>query len=62
MYLLFLVMCVFGNEECKALVDATLLEELLKLLLDLKVESFELTKQCDLRHRTSPSNNKDGRT
>ena len=38
------MLCVFGNEECKALVDATLLEELLKLLLNLKVESFELTK------------------
>ena len=44
------MLCVFGNEECKALVDATLLEEFLKFLLDLKVESFELIKQCDLRY------------
>jgi hypothetical protein len=43
-YLLFLVLCVFGNEQREALVDATLLEELLKLLLEVKVEGFELTE------------------
>ena len=43
-YLLFLVLRVFGNEKREALVDATLLEELLKLLLEVKVERFELTE------------------
>jgi hypothetical protein len=47
-YLLFLELCVFGNEKRKALVDATLLEELLKLLLEVEVESFKLTIQYNL--------------
>ena len=38
------MLCVFGNEEREALVDATLLEELLKLLLEVEVECFELTE------------------
>ena len=41
-YFLFLVLCVLGNEECEALVDTTLLEEPLKLFLEVKIESVEL--------------------
>jgi hypothetical protein len=41
---LFLVLCVFRNEKCETLVDATLLEEFVKLLLEVKVEGFELTE------------------
>ncbi len=54
-YLLFLVLCVFGNEKCEALVDATLLEELLKLLLEVKVEGFELRETRQIRRKTSAS-------
>jgi hypothetical protein len=57
-YLLFLVLCVFGNEKRKALVDATLLEELLELLLEVKVESFELTKPYYLRRTGSTKKRK----
>jgi hypothetical protein len=59
-YLLFLVLCVFGNEKREALVDATLLEELLKLLLEVKVEGFELmeTRQIQRKTRTSTKRQK----
>lgn len=39
---MFLVLCVLGDEEREALVDATLLEELFKFLLKAEVESLEL--------------------
>ena len=52
MYLLFLVLCVFRNEQRETLVDATLLEELLKLFLEGKVESFELTKTNTIHPKT----------
>jgi len=44
-YLLLLELCVLGNEEREALVDATLLEELIKLLLEAEVERLELQKR-----------------
>jgi hypothetical protein len=39
---LFLVLCVLGNEQREALVDTTLLQEPLKLFLEVKIESVEL--------------------
>ena len=39
---MFLVLCVLGNEEREALVDTTLLEEPLKLFLEVKIKSVEL--------------------
>ena len=39
---MFLVLGALGNEECEALVDTTLLEEPLKLFLEVKIESVEL--------------------
>ena len=60
-HLLFLVLRVFGNEKREALVDATLLEELLKLLLEVKIEGFELKIQedkCNVR-RVFPRSNKE---
>jgi hypothetical protein len=41
-YLLFLVLCVFWNEECEALVNPTLLEELFKFVLKVEVEGLKL--------------------
>jgi hypothetical protein len=57
-YLLFLVLGVIGNEKRKAFINATLLEEFLKLLLEVKVESFELTRQYDLRRTPSTKQEK----
>jgi hypothetical protein len=59
---LFLVLCVFGNEKREALVDATLLEELLKLLLEGKIESLELmeTRQIQRKTRASSKQQKKG--
>lgn len=54
-YLLLLVLRVFRNEKREALVDTTLLEELLKLLLEVKVEGFELTKTRQLQSKTRAS-------
>jgi len=39
---LFLVLGVLGNEECEALIDTTLLEEPVKLFLEVKIESVKL--------------------
>jgi hypothetical protein len=44
-YLLFLVLRVLGHEQCEAVVDPSLLEELLKLLLKAKVERLELVQK-----------------
>jgi hypothetical protein len=55
---LFLVLCVVGNEKRKAFIDATLLEEFLKFFLEVKVESFELTRQYDLRRAPSTEHEK----
>lgn len=54
-YLLFLVLCVFGNEKREALVDAAFLEELLKLLLEGKVEGFELAEERQIQCKTRAS-------
>jgi hypothetical protein len=36
------MLCVFGNEQREALVNATFLEESFKLLLEVKVEGVKL--------------------
>ena len=41
-YLLLFVLRVLGNEQRKAVVDATLLEELFKLFLNRDIECVEL--------------------
>jgi hypothetical protein len=41
-YFLLLVLCVLGDEEREALVDATFLEELFKFVLKAEVEGLEL--------------------
>ena len=55
------MLCIFGNEKREGLIDATLLEELLKLLLEVKVEGFELRGQdrCNVRRMFPPRSNKE---
>ena len=50
---MFLVLSVLGNEKCEALVDATLLEEPLKLLLEVKIKRVELEgTRCECARST----------
>jgi hypothetical protein len=41
---LFLVLCILGDNKCEAIIDATLSKELLKLLLEVKIESLKLVR------------------
>ena len=50
---MFLVLGVLGNEKCEALVDATLLEEPLELLLEVKIKRVELEgTRCECARST----------